>query len=116
IPPSGTAGDSEFLRRAFLDTLGVLPTTDEDKAFLADVTLDKRARLIDRLLERPEYVDYWSYKWSDLLLVSTKKLKGPAVWAFSSWIRQAVPANTPWNEVAREVITARGSTIDNGAA
>jgi hypothetical protein len=116
IPPSGPASDSEFLRRAYLDTLGVLPTADEAQEFLADASPDKRSRLIDRLLARPEYVDYWSYKWSDLLLVSTKKLKGPAVWAFSNWVRQAVESNKPWDELAREVVTASGSTIDNGAA
>jgi hypothetical protein len=116
IPPSGRASDSEFLRRAYLDTLGVLPTVAEAKEFLDDASPDKRARLIDRLLERPEYVDYWSYKWSDLLLVSTKKLKGPAVWAFSNWVRQAVEMNKPWDQFAREIVTASGSTIDNGAA
>jgi hypothetical protein len=116
IPPSGTANDNEFLRRSYLDTLGVLPTADEARAFLADTAPDKRARLIDRLLERPEYVDYWSYKWSDLLLVSTRKLQGPAVWAFSNWVRRAVQANMPWDQFAREIVTASGSTIDNGAA
>lgn len=116
IPPSGMATDSEFLRRAFLDTLGVLPTAEETRAFLSDSAPDKRARLVEDLLARPEYVDYWSYKWSDLLLVSTKKLKGPAVWSFASWIRQSVESNKPWDQFAREVITARGSTIDNGAA
>lgn len=116
IPPSGAASDGEFLRRAYLDTLGVLPTADEAKAFLADASPDKRAKLIDALLARPEYVDYWSYKWSDLLLVSTKKLKGPAVWAFYNWIRQSVEANKPWDQFAREVVTARGSTVENGAA
>jgi hypothetical protein len=116
IPPSNSANDSEFLRRSYLDTLGVLPTFDEARVFLADATPDKRARLIDRLLERPEYVDYWSYKWSDLLLVSTKTLKGPAVWSFSNWVRRGVEANKPWDQFAREIVTASGSTIDNGAA
>lgn len=116
IPPSGTASDGEFLRRAFLDTLGVLPTVDEAKAFLADAAPNKRTKLIDHLLDRPEYVDYWSYKWSDLLLVSTKRLKGPAVWSFYNWVRQAVEANRPWDQFAREIVTASGSTIDNGAA
>jgi hypothetical protein len=116
IPPSGIATDSEFMRRAYLDTLGVLPTADETKEFLADASSEKRARLIEKLLARPEYVDYWSYKWSDLLLVSTKKLKGPAVWAFANWVRRAVETNRPWDEFAREVVTASGSTIDNGAA
>lgn len=116
IPPSGPATDGEFLRRSFLDTLGVLPTVEEAQAFLADSAPDKRTRLIDVLLARPEYVDYWSYKWSDLLLVSTKKLKGPAVWSFYNWVRQAVESNLPWDRFATDVITARGSTLDNGAA
>lgn len=116
IPPSGPSNDSEFLRRAFLNTLGVLPTATEAREFLSDQSPDKRAKLIDRLLERPEYVDYWSYKWSDLLLVSTKKLKGPAVWSFYSWVRRAVESNLPWDRLARDIVTASGSTIDNGAA
>lgn len=116
LPPSATASDSAFLRRAYLDTLGVLPTVDETRAFLADTSHDKRDRLIDALLSRPEFVDYWSYKWSDLLLVSTKKLKGPAVWSFSNWIRDAVAANLPWDEFARRILTAQGSTLENGAA
>ena len=116
IPPSGTCTDSEFLRRAYLDTVGILPSAEETRAFLADSASDKRAKLIEQLLNRPEFVDYWSYKWSDLLLVSTKKLRGPAVWAFYSWIRQAVETNKPWDDLAREILTAQGSTIDNGAA
>jgi hypothetical protein len=116
IPPSGPADDATFLRRAFLDTIGVLPTIEETKSFLADESPDKRARLVESLLERPEYVDYWSYKWSDLLLISSKKLKGPAVWAFYQWVREAVAENRPWDRFAREVITARGSTLENGAA
>ncbi|MBS0260806.1 MAG: DUF1553 domain-containing protein [Planctomycetes bacterium] len=116
LPPAGQASDSEFLRRSFVSTLGVLPTADEAREFLADSHPDKRSRLIERLLERPEYVDYWSYKWSDLLLVSTKKLNARAVWSFSNWVRGAVETNRPWNQFAREIITASGSTIDNGAA
>jgi hypothetical protein len=116
IPPSPHAGDAEFHRRAYLDTLGVLPTPEETQAFLADPGADKRDRLIDTLLARPEFVDYWAYKWSDLLLVSSRKLKGPAVWSFAQWIRGAVEANTPWDQFARQVVTARGSTLENGAA
>lgn len=118
IPPSGPANDSEFLRRAYLDTAGILPSLDETKKFLADKPSDKRATLIDQLLKRPEYVDYWTYKWSDLLLVSTKtrKLTEPAVWSFYRWIRQSVAENKPWDQFAREVVTAKGSTLENGAA
>ena len=116
LPPSLPAGDSDFLRRVYLDTLGVLPTVDEARAFLADQNPHKRAALVESLLTRPEYVDYWSYKWSDLLLLNSARLREPAVWAFYSWIRSAVAANKPWNEFAREVVTAKGNTLDNGAA
>ena len=116
IPPSPQAGDAEFHRRAYLDTLGLLPTPEETQAFLADPAADKRDRLIETLLARPEFVDFWAYKWSDLLLVSSRKLKGPAVWSFAQWIRGAVEANVPWDQFARQVVTARGSTLENGAA
>lgn len=116
LPPSPQCDDATFIRRATLDTLGLLPTADEVRAFVADPSADKRDRLIDRLLTRPEGVDYWAYKWSDLLLVSTKKLKGPAVWSFSQWVRGAVRENLPWDEFAKAVVTASGSTFDNGAA
>ncbi|HVX14027.1 MAG TPA: DUF1549 and DUF1553 domain-containing protein [Pirellulales bacterium] len=115
IPPSAAAGDSEFLRRAYIDTIGMLPTADEARAFLGDPSPDKRDRLIESLLERPEFVDYWAYKWSDLLLVNSEKLRPPAMWAYYTWIRNQVEANTPWDEFARQVVTATGSTLENGA-
>src|SRR5262249_55663796 len=74
ISPSPTCTDAEFIRRAYLDAAGILPTPEEAQRFLADKSPDKRAKLIDALLERPEFVDYWAYKWSDLFLVSTRKL------------------------------------------
>ncbi|HZE96254.1 MAG TPA: DUF1553 domain-containing protein [Planctomycetota bacterium] len=115
LPPSPAAGDSEFLRRAFLDTIGVLPTADETRSFLKDAGADKRDRVIDALLARPEFVDYWTHRWGDLLLVSSKKLPAPAMWAYHAWIRNQVAANTPWDRFARQVVTARGGTIENGA-
>jgi hypothetical protein len=116
LPPSPPAGDGEFLRRAFLDTVGVLPTADEARAFLADASAHKRDRLIESLLARPEFVDYWTYKWSDLLLVSSKRLRPQNMWAYSNWLRQKVAANTPWDQFARELVTAKGNTVENGAA
>ncbi len=116
IPPSPSCTDAEFIRRAFLDATGTLPTPDEVRRFLADSGKDKRTRLIDDLLKRPGFVDYWSYKWSDLLLVSTRKLPQPAVWAFHQYIRQAVADNKPWDRFARDILTASGSDLDNGAA
>ncbi len=116
IPPSHRSSDSEFIRRAFLDTIGVLPTTDEVRAFLSDDSPDKRDRLVDQLLTRPEFVDYWSYKWSDLLLLSGEKLRPQALKTFYAFIRQNVADNTPWDEFVRQIVVARGSTFDNGAA
>ena len=116
LPPSPQTGDAEFLRRATLDSLGVLPTPEEARAFLDDTATDRRARLIERLLARPEYVDYWTHKWSDLLLVSSSTLKPTSMKSYSKWIRDHVSDNTPWNEFARDLVTARGTTHTNGAA
>ncbi len=115
LAPSKIAGDSEFLRRAYLDAAGILPTSEEVENFLADQTADKRAKVIDRLLERDEYVDYWAYKWSDLLLVSTRRLNSTAMWAFYDWIRDSVKQNKPWEQFAREIFNGSGSTRQNGA-
>jgi hypothetical protein len=95
LAPSPRCTDSEFIRRVFLDTCGVLPTADETRAFLADTGPDKRDRLIESLFARPEFVDYWSYKWSDLLLVSSRKLRAPAMWAYYKFVRDNVATNTP---------------------
>jgi hypothetical protein len=116
LPPSPPADDAEFLRRAMVDTIGLLPTVDEARAFLADTSSDKRDRLIESLLGRPEFIDYWAYKWSDLLLVNNERLRPAAMWSYYHWIRNNVAANTPWNELARNLVTATGSTLQNGAA
>jgi hypothetical protein len=116
IEPSPLSSDSEFIRRAYLDAAGILPEPEEVKTFLQDRRSDKRARLIDALLERPEFVDYWAYKWSDLLLVSSKNLQSNAMWAYYNWIRASVAANKPWDQMAREILTASGNTLSNGAA
>ena len=115
LPPSPRSTDSEFLRRAFLDTIGVPPTADETRAFLADRSAGKRDALIDSLLARPEFIDYWSYRWSDLLLVNSDKLPPTAMWAYYNWIRKNVAANTPWDRFVRDLVTATGSTLDHGA-
>ena len=116
LPPSPHATDEEFFRRAYLDTIGVLPTAEETRAFLADPSEGKRDKLIDHLLDRPEFADYWTYKWSDLLLVSSKMLQPAAMWSYYNWIHNNVAANTPWDELVRNLITAQGSTVRNGAA
>jgi len=115
IAPSKTCDDSTFIRRAYLDAAGILPTSEEVEEFLADRSPDKRSRLIDRLLERDEFVDYWAYKWSDLLLVSSRKLQPTSMWSFYKWIRQSVKDNKPWNRFAYELFTSSGDTRQNGA-
>jgi hypothetical protein len=116
IPPSAPCTDADFIRRAYLDAAGILPSPEEVARFLADPSTDKRAHLVGALLERPEFVDYWAYKWSDLLLITTRRLPQPAVWAFYQHVRQSVADNKPWDRFARAVLTASGGTLGNGAA
>jgi hypothetical protein len=115
IAPSGEVSDAGFIRRAFIDAAGILPTAEEVEQFLADKAPDKRAKLIDRILEREEFVDYWAYKWSDLMLVSSRKLRPTSVRAFYNWIHDSVEENKPWDQFAREIFTGTGSTRQNGA-
>jgi hypothetical protein len=116
LRPSGQCTDREFIRRAYLDAAGILPKPEEVQKFVADPSPDKRAKLIDSLLDRPEFVDYWSYKWSDLLLVSSRRLSQAEMWAFYRFVRDGVAENKPWDQFARDILTANGSTIQNGAA
>lgn len=115
LRPSSPADDFTFVRRAFLDTIGRLPTPEEARGFAADSSADKRARLVEALLARPEFVDYWSYKWADVMLVTSSKLRPEPLQAYADWIRRQVADNRPWNEVVTELITARGSSVENGA-
>lgn len=115
LAPSRAATDSEFLRRAYLDAAGILPTPEEVEQFLADTAPDKREKLVAQLLNRDEYADYWAYKWSDLLLVSSRKLRTNSMWAFYNWIRDSVKSNKPWDQFARDIFTASGSSRQNGA-
>src|SRR5258708_4889393 len=115
IAPSAPASDSAFIRRAYLDAAGILPTAEEVEDFLADKSPEKRKKLIDALLERDEFVDYWAYKWSDLLLVSSKKLRPNAVRSYYNWIPDSVKENKHWDVFAREIFTGTGSSRQNGA-
>jgi hypothetical protein len=116
IAPAPLCTDSEFIRRAYLDAAGILPTRAEVEAFLADGSPDKRAALVDRLLVRDEFVDYWAYKWSDVLLVSSRALGKNNVRDFYGWIRAAVKSNMPWDKFVYALTTAVGRTDENGAA
>ena len=115
IAPSKPADDATFIRRAYLDAAGVLPSAETVENFLNDKSPEKRKALIDQLTNTDEFVDYWAYKWSDLLLVSSRKLQSTAMWAFYDWIRESVKENKPWNQFAREIFTGTGSTRQDGA-
>ncbi len=115
IAPSPPAGDAKFMRRAFVDVIGTLPTPAEVREFIADDSPDKRARLIDRLLERPEYAEHWANKWVDLLRPNPYRVGIKAVLNYDYWIRSAFRKNLPYDEFVRQLITARGSTWHNGA-
>ncbi len=115
LEPSPPCSDVVFVRRAFLDVIGTLPTPAEVREFLADETEGKRDRLIESLLARPEFVDFWAYKWSDVLLVNGNKLRPKGVKAYYEWIRNEIAENTPWDEFARKIVTSTGGSIENGA-
>ena len=116
IPPSPPASDAEFIRRVYLDTAGILPAPAEVERFLKDSSPDKRKLLIEQLMHRPEFVDYWAYRWSDLLLVSSNHLSDEGVWSYYNWIRESVAADKPWNQLVYEIVTATGNARENGAA
>lgn len=116
LPASPPSSDREFIRRVYLDATGTLPRPEQVAAFLADSRADKRAQLIEQLLAAPEFVDYWTAKWADLFLVSSAKLPQQAVWAFHSYLRRSVAQNKPWDQLAREILTATGSNLEQGQA
>ena len=116
ILPSAPSADSEFLRRVSYDLIGVPPTVEELQAFLADKSAGKRARTIDRLMADPRFVDHWALKWGDLLQVNRARLGDKGMWTFREWIRESLAMNKPYDKMARELITARGSTFQNPPA
>jgi hypothetical protein len=116
IPPSGLCTDQEFIRRAFLDVCGILPTPAEVRAFTASTDRDKRAKLIDRLLERPEYADFWTLKWSDVLRSDRKTIQVKGIHVFQEWLHERIAHNTPFDEVVRDLLTASGRTFSNAPA
>jgi hypothetical protein len=116
IPPSDLCADEEFVRRAYLDLCGLLPTAEEVQKFQADKAPDKRAKLIDTLLERPEYADFWALKWADVFRSSRKTIQLKGAHGFQTWLREHVAANTPFDAVIRDMLTANGSTYANPPA
>ncbi len=117
IKPASVCSDSVFVRRVFLDVIGTLPTALEAKEFILSKDPNKRQALIDRLLERDEYADYWAMKWSDLLRVKAEfpiNLWPNAAQSYHRWIRTSIKDNMPYDRFAREMLTASGSNFRVG--
>lgn len=115
LRPSPRCDDQSFLRRATLDTLGRLPTAAENATYLANPEATRRDQLIEALLADPSFVDYWTYRWSDLLLINGTRLRPEAVKAYYKWIRKQVEDNLPWDDFVAQVVTASGTSFENGA-
>jgi hypothetical protein len=113
INATARSSDTTFVRRAYLDLLGILPTSERAIAFVNDPSPTKRHELIDELLNRPEFADHWALHWCDLLRVEEKLLDEVGTEAFHGWIRRWVAAGRPMNEFARELVAAAGSTYQN---
>ncbi len=116
-PPANVCSDAVFVRRAYLDVIGTLPTAMEARDFLLSRNPDKRRALIDRLLEREEFADYWAMKWSDLLRVKAEfpiNLWPNAAQAYHRWIRTSIKENKPYDQFVRELLTASGSNFRVG--
>ncbi len=116
LAPSPRCTDAEFLRRAMLDAIGTTPSPSEVEDFLADDDPEKRVKLVDRLLDRPEYVDFWSLKWGDILRVNADKLGKQGMLAFNLWLRASFRENKPVDRMVDELVTAQGSIFTNGPA
>jgi WD40 repeat protein len=118
IEPSGLCSDLEFIRRVYLDLTGLPPSTEQIGAFVSDKHDDreKRDALIDKLIGSPEFVDFWANKWADLLQCNSKFLGPEGADKFREWIRKQVEDNTPYDQFAREILTATGSNRENPAA
>ncbi|MDB5350882.1 MAG: Ig-like protein [Planctomycetota bacterium] len=116
IKPSEVCTDSEFVRRVYLDAVGLPPNPDEVRAFLADPSPTKRVALINRLLEKPEFLDFWTLKFADILRANGRLIQSKGTHVFNRWIRTSLAQNKPLDQFVRELITADGSSFQNPAA
>jgi hypothetical protein len=114
LEPARLCSDAVFVRRVFLDVIGTLPTAEEARAFLDDPSPNRRGTLVDRLLERDEFADYWSMKWGDVLRVKSEfpvNLWPNAVQAYHRWVRTSLRDGLPYDRFARALLTSSGSNF-----
>jgi hypothetical protein len=116
LNPAPLCSDEVFLRRAYLDTIGALPTADEAREFLDSKDSQKRAKLIDRLLERDEYAEFWALKWADVLRGSPTTISERGVHSFHRYLVRTMAEDRPMDQFARELLTGLGNTLNRPAA
>jgi hypothetical protein len=116
VSPSGLCDDSDYLRRIYLDLTGTLPDPVEARKFLADPDKNKRAKLAERLLDRPEFADLWAMRWADLLRVDRQSLGHQRAYGYYKWVRDSIAANQSFDAFARELVTAEGPLNEIGPA
>ena len=116
IIPSDLCTEDEFVRRSYLDCVGRMPTPEEVKAFIADKDAKKRDKLIDKLVDLPEYADFWALKWADVLRSSRKTIQLKGSHGFQAWLRENFQKNVPIDAMVRDIITSSGNTFNNPPA
>jgi hypothetical protein len=116
LTPSPLCDDATFLRRLYLDTIGTLPTPDEIRSFLADKSPEKRNKAIDAALDRPEFIEFWTVKWGDLLRINRDALQEKGMWSFRNWVRGQIRDGRPLDQFVRDILLAEGSTFTDGPA
>jgi len=117
IPPAELCNDEIFVRRVYLDVLGVLPTVEETRTFFDSPSENKRAELVDQLLQRPEFAEVWSLKWADLLRMrsTANVLDRKALHRYNDWLRHAISTNMPLDELVTELLTSQGGNFASPA-
>src|SRR5207249_11652093 len=116
IAPSELCGDEVFLRRAYLDIVGVLPTVEEYKRFMANPLPKKREQLVDDLLGRKEFVELWVLKWAELLQIrSSQQVSYKSMLLYYNWLQEKLAQNVPMNRMVQELLSATGGTFKNPA-
>ncbi len=126
LEPSGVCDDATFIRRAFLDAIGTLPTPELVQSFIGSSDANKRQRLVQRLLGmtgdpaqdiyNDQYAAFWTLKWSDLIRNNSKSVGEQGMWSMHNWIKNAFRENRPFDQFVRELVTAKGSIYSNGPA
>jgi hypothetical protein len=115
IAPSDLCSDEQFVRRVYLDLCGILPTPSESQEFVAAKPKDKRAQLVDKLLDRPEYADYWTKKWLDVLRVSRDSIQLTGAQAYHAWLRERVEKDAPLTDIVQSLLTSKGASYSEPA-